>query len=159
MLTTAITRLRFWILGEFDQLSHEFAYLLMCSSKTWFQFDDEVVTRIDFLGEKRYTGKEVADVPNDNGTTKKCVSSPECGLVPSCFCVRSASQPRGRPAKKRRIDDTDDEIVEYVITPTSSKFPFDLSCLCRTSFRLPSSTEAQVSLPGKAPEGCVTGAI
>lgn len=81
MPTTDITRLRFWILREFDQLSHEFADSLICSSKTWFQFDDEVVTRIDFLGEKRYSGKEVVDVLNDSGTTKKCVSSPERGLA------------------------------------------------------------------------------
>lgn len=51
----------------------------MCSSKTWFQFDDEVVTKIDFLGEKRYTGKDVVDVLNDSGATKKCVPPLACG--------------------------------------------------------------------------------
>ena len=50
---------------------------MICSSQTWFQFDDEVVTKIDFLGEKRYTGKEIVDVLNDSGSTKKCVFSPE----------------------------------------------------------------------------------
>lgn len=74
MLTTDITRLRFWILREFDQKSHEFTDPMICSSNTWFQFDDEVVTNIDFLGEKRYTGKDIVDVLNDSGTTKKCVS-------------------------------------------------------------------------------------
>lgn len=81
MLTTDIMKLRFWILREFDQLRHEFTDLLIYSSKTWFQFDDEVVTRIDFLGEKRYTGKDIVDVLNDSGTNKKCVSSRECGLA------------------------------------------------------------------------------
>lgn len=76
----------------------------------------------------------------------------------SCFCpsVRGASQPRARPAKKRRIDDSDDEIVGYVINPPSSKFPFHFILpVSRASFRLPPPMEAQVSLPGKAPEGCV----
>lgn len=158
MPTTDITRRRFWILREFGQLYHEFADSLICSSETWFQFDDEVVTRIDFLGEKRYTGKEVVDVLNDSGTTKKCVSSLNVAWLSSCFCpvVRGVSQPRARPAKKRRIDDSDDEIAGYVISPPSSKSPFHFILLVsRTSFRLPPPTEAQVSLPGKAPEGCV----
>ncbi|KAG8217868.1 hypothetical protein J3R82DRAFT_6034 [Butyriboletus roseoflavus] len=94
---------------------HYEAQVLDTASKTWFQFDDEVVTRIDFLGEKRYTGKDVVDVLNDSGTNKK-----------------GAGQPRARPAKKRRIDDSDDEIFES-----------------------PPPTEVQVSLPGKAPEGDV----
>ncbi|KAG6376492.1 hypothetical protein JVT61DRAFT_2485 [Boletus reticuloceps] len=96
---------------------HYEAQVLDTASKTWFQFDDEVVTKIDFLGEKRYTGKEVVDVLNDSGTTKK-----------------SAGQPRARSAKKRRIDDSDDEVVE-----------------------LPFPTEAKGTLPSnsKAPEGDV----
>ncbi|KAF8557305.1 cysteine proteinase [Imleria badia] len=94
---------------------HYEAQVLDTASKTWFQFDDEVVTKIDFLGEKRYTGKDIVDVLNDSGTTKK-----------------SAGQPRARSAKKRRIDDSDDEGAE-----------------------LPLPTETKVSLPGKAPEGDV----
>lgn len=74
MLTTDITRLRSWILREFDQSLHGFANPLTCSSTTWFQFDDEVVTKINFLGEKRYTGKDIVDVLNDSGAAKKCVS-------------------------------------------------------------------------------------
>lgn len=78
----------------------------------------------------------------------------------SCFYahVRSAGQPRVRSAKKRRIDDSDDEAVEYVISPPSSNLPSISSCVVpvpNTSFRLPLPTEAKVSLPGKAPEGCV----
>lgn len=73
MLTTDITRLRSWTLRRFDQSLHEPANPLTCSSTTWFQFDDEVVTKIDFLGEKRYTGKDLVDVLNDSGAAKKCV--------------------------------------------------------------------------------------
>ena len=152
------TRLRFWILRELNHLSLEFTGSSICSLKTWFQFDDEVVTKIDFLGEKRYTGKDIVDVLNDTGTTKKCVSSPGygSGFLMYFFCsdIRSAGQPRVRSAKKRRIDDSDDEIVEYVMYLSSSNLPFHLACV-HTSFRLPAPTEAKVSLPGKTPEGCV----
>lgn len=69
--------------------------------------------------------------------------------------VRNGSQPRARSAKKRRIDDSDDEGVEYVIS-SASKFTFHLILvMSHTSLRLPPPTEAKISLPGKAPEGCV----
>ncbi|KAG9318845.1 hypothetical protein JVU11DRAFT_949 [Chiua virens] len=96
--------------GQSAYHGHYVAQVLDTASKTWFQFDDEVVTEIDFLGEKRHANKEVVDVVNDSGAAKK-----------------STGQPRARSAKKRRIDDSDDELVE-----------------------LPSSTEGKVSLPGKA---------
>ncbi|KIJ69021.1 hypothetical protein HYDPIDRAFT_178940 [Hydnomerulius pinastri MD-312] len=83
---------------------HYEAQVLDTASKTWFQFDDETVTKIDLLGEKRYTGKELVDVLNGNGTKK------------------GAAQPRARPAKKRRIDDSDDEIVELP-SPSTEKPP------------------------------------
>lgn len=105
-------------------MSHEFADPLICSSKTWFQFDDEVVTKIDFLGEKRYTGKDVVDVLNDSGATKKCVFSPNWGFLMFYPHARNVGQPRARSAKKRRIDDSDDEVVVYVISPPSSNPPY-----------------------------------
>lgn len=58
------------------RLSHELADPSISRSNTWFQFDDEVVTKINFLGEKRYTGKDIVDVLNDGGATKKCVLFP-----------------------------------------------------------------------------------
>ncbi|KAF8843558.1 cysteine proteinase [Paxillus ammoniavirescens] len=94
---------------------HYEAQVFDTASKAWFQFDDETVTKIDLLGEKRHSNsKELVDVLNGSGVPKK-----------------GTNQPRARPAKKRRIDDSDDEIVE-----------------------LPSpAMEARSSLLYKAPEG------
>ncbi|KAF9218284.1 cysteine proteinase, partial [Gyrodon lividus] len=93
---------------------HYEAQVFDTASKTWFQFDDETVTKIELLGEKRHSSKELVDVLNSSGAVKKGIN-----------------QPRARPAKKRRIDDSDDEIVE-----------------------LPSPVvEAKSSLLGKVPEG------
>ena len=44
--------------------------------------------------------------------------------------VRNASQPRARSAKKRRIDDSDDEGVEYVISSPTSGSPSISSWSC-----------------------------
>ncbi|KAG1891149.1 hypothetical protein F4604DRAFT_1876310 [Suillus subluteus] len=76
---------------------HYEAQVLDTASNTWFQFDDENVTKIDSLGERRYTGRDIVDVLNGN---------PKKG---------STGNPRGRPAKKkRRIDDSDDDVVEDI---------------------------------------------
>ncbi|KAG6332044.1 hypothetical protein ID866_7047 [Astraeus odoratus] len=72
---------------------HYEAQVFDTASKTWFQFDDETVTKIDLLGEKRHSGKEIVDVLN---------SLPKKG----------SQQPRIRPAKKRRIDDSEDDSTE-----------------------------------------------
>lgn len=72
---------------------HYEAQVLDSGSKTWFQFDDETVTKVALLGEKRHSSREVIDIIN--GSNK-----------------RSHQQPRVRPAKKRRIEDSEDEIVE-----------------------------------------------
>ncbi|KAH7913760.1 hypothetical protein BJ138DRAFT_1145448 [Hygrophoropsis aurantiaca] len=79
---------------------HYEAQVFDTTSKTWFQFDDETVTKIDSLGEKRYSSKEVVDVVN--GQPKKGASA----------------LARNKPAKKkRRVDDSDDEIVEVTTPP------------------------------------------
>lgn len=85
---------------------HYEAQVLDTASNTWFQFDDENVTKIDSLGERRYTGRDIIDVLNGN---------PKKG---------STGNSRGRPAKKRRrIDDSDDDIVEVSSPPTEPKIP------------------------------------
>ncbi|KAI6045712.1 hypothetical protein EDC04DRAFT_2877115 [Pisolithus marmoratus] len=43
---------------------HYEAQVLDTGSKSWFQFDDETVTKIDLLGEKRHSSKEVVDIIN-----------------------------------------------------------------------------------------------
>ncbi|KAF9246150.1 hypothetical protein BU15DRAFT_39647 [Melanogaster broomeanus] len=83
---------------------HYEAQVFDTASKTWFQFDDETVTKIDLLGEKRHSSKELVDILNGNGAAKKYVS------------FLGANPPRARPAKKRRIDDSDDEIAQYYMT-------------------------------------------
>ncbi|KAG1827163.1 cysteine proteinase [Suillus subaureus] len=85
---------------------HYEAQVLDTASNTWFQFDDENVTKIDSLGERRYTGRDIVDVLNGN---------PKKG---------STGNSRGRPAKKRRrIDDSDDDVVEVSSPPTEPKIP------------------------------------
>lgn len=85
---------------------HYEAQVLDTASNTWFQFDDENVTKIDSLGERRYTGRDMVDVLNGN---------PKKG---------STGNPRGRPVKKkRRIDDSDDDVVEVSSPPTELKIP------------------------------------
>ncbi|KAG2041623.1 cysteine proteinase [Suillus americanus] len=85
---------------------HYEAQVLDTASNTWFQFDDENVTKIDSLGERRYTGRDIVDVLNGN---------PKKG---------STGNARGRPAKKkRRIDDSDDDVVEVSSPPTEPKIP------------------------------------
>lgn len=85
---------------------HYEAQVLDTASNTWFQFDDENVTKIDSLGERRYTGRDIIDVLNGN---------PKKG---------STGNSRGRPAKKRRrIDDSDDDVVEVSSPPTEPKIP------------------------------------
>lgn len=106
MLTTDIMRLKFWILRKSDNLQCETADSLICSSKTWFQFDDEVVTKIDFLGEKRYTGKGVEDVLKDAVADKKCVSFPGYSLNFLMFLalgVLSTPAPVPRRSKGSKI--------------------------------------------------------
>lgn len=72
---------------------HYEAQVLDTGSTTWFQFDDDTVTKLDLLGEKRHSSKEIIDIINWSNK-------------------RSHQQPRIRPAKKRRIEDSEDEIVE-----------------------------------------------
>lgn len=85
---------------------HYEAQVLDTASNTWFQFDDENVTKIDSLGERRYTGRDMVDVLNGN---------PKKG---------STGNSRGRPVKKkRRIDDSDDDVVEVSSPPTELKIP------------------------------------
>ncbi|KAI6138857.1 hypothetical protein EDD17DRAFT_1782678 [Pisolithus thermaeus] len=61
------------------------------------RFDDDTVTKIDLLGEKRHSSKEIIDILNWSNK-------------------RSHQQPRIRPAKKRRIEDSEDEIVEDIFS-------------------------------------------
>ncbi|OAX36669.1 cysteine proteinase [Rhizopogon vinicolor AM-OR11-026] len=83
---------------------HYEAQVLDTASNTWFQFDDENVTKIESLGERRHTGRDIVDVLNGN---------PKKG---------NTGNSRGRPAKKkRRIDDSDDEVVEIPSPPTEPK--------------------------------------
>lgn len=85
---------------------HYEAQVLDTASNTWFQFDDENVTKIDSLGERRYTGRDIVDVLNGN---------PKKG---------NTGNSRGRPAKKkRRIDDSDDDVVEVSSPPMEPKIP------------------------------------
>ncbi|KAI6118845.1 hypothetical protein EV401DRAFT_2057534 [Pisolithus croceorrhizus] len=43
---------------------HYEAQVFDTSSTTWFQFDDDTVTKIDLLGEKRHSSKEIIDILN-----------------------------------------------------------------------------------------------
>lgn len=74
---------------------HYEAQVFDTASKSWFQFDDETVTKIDLLGEKRYSGQDIADILNGNKN----------------------SQSRGRPTKRRRIEDSDDERADRSGSP------------------------------------------
>ncbi|KAL4067914.1 hypothetical protein J3A83DRAFT_4097639 [Scleroderma citrinum] len=72
---------------------HYEAQVFDTASKSWFQFDDETVTKIDLLGEKRHNSKDSIDILNG-------------------FNKKGNPQPRVRPAKKRRVEDSDDENIE-----------------------------------------------
>jgi hypothetical protein len=69
------------------------------------------VTKIDSLGERRYTGRDIVDVLN--GNPKKYVwSNHRKSELNDCGRGNTGNS-RGRPAKKkRRIDDSDDDVVE-----------------------------------------------
>lgn len=84
---------------------------------SWFQFNDDVVTKIDTLGDKRSTRKptdiivEVEDeveerfgnlfIPGINTDDVKLSSNPS-----------QLRKDRSNARKRRRIEDSDDEVVE-----------------------------------------------
>ncbi|KAI6132145.1 hypothetical protein EDD16DRAFT_1891250 [Pisolithus croceorrhizus] len=82
---------------------------LIPGSTTWFQFDDDTVTKIDLSGEKRHSSKEIIDILN--WSSKRYTPFP-LDRNPFIISLISHQQPRIRPAKKRRIEDSEDEIVE-----------------------------------------------
>ncbi|KAH7929713.1 cysteine proteinase [Leucogyrophana mollusca] len=93
---------------------HYEAQVFDTTSKTWFQFDDETVTKIDLLGEKRYNSKEVVDVVNRQ--------SKKYGAF--LLFGSASSLARSRPAKKRRVEDSEDEVIE--ISPPPAKDSEDI---------------------------------
>ena len=61
----AITKLRFMILRTNDITSAKGWAEFSCRSRSWFQFNDETVTRIKSLGEKPNTKIEIIEIEGD----------------------------------------------------------------------------------------------
>ncbi|KAH7889396.1 hypothetical protein F5I97DRAFT_1801122 [Phlebopus sp. FC_14] len=77
---------------------HYEAQVLDTASKTWFQFDDETVTKIGLLGEKRHSTKQVIDILNGEAKYvhpffSSCWHPRPATLLTDYFCTCIEAQP------------------------------------------------------------------
>ena len=62
----AITKPRFMTLRTNDITSAKSGAKFSCRSQSWFQFNDETVTKIKSLGEKPNTKIEIIEIEDDD---------------------------------------------------------------------------------------------
>ena len=97
----------------------------MQSDHAWFQFNDETVTKIVSLGGKQKPNKRVINVENEDDAHMS-----DCPLLfrlvfPDTLDRASGTQGRKQRVsarKNRRVDDSEDEIFEYVHTTSCQYF-------------------------------------
>ncbi|KAF9475859.1 cysteine proteinase [Pholiota conissans] len=124
---------------------HYEAQVYDIESKSWFQFNDDEVTRIEVLGDK---------APAKKMTTASYRSSEEAEENPKPSQLR---KDRMNARKKRRIEDSDDEVAEVKKNPSlnpldnsniiSSKDAYMLIYARKSPIPGPSRPSSDISMP------------